>query len=241
METQDLSELASPRDTEAVTHMRQAIASGQHWYLALLEAINLWETAEEVHNGRNYRYLIGSEAFDWLLLTERLLELAGENIPDEERANLICRGRPPLQVNVETFKELIGCLKYRQFLNYFYGITVEEALIQAVTEALMKEWQPLGLPKLVECDSEVYQRIYGQDEAALLKQFRVEKGLIQQNYINLTEIKEFTYWLFKYRVKHCDKAKVASDTKKALDQLHSLGYYNLMLNEETQRRGAYET
>ncbi|GAJ03845.1 unnamed protein product, partial [marine sediment metagenome] len=31
---------------------------------------------------------------------------------------------------------------------------------------------------------------------------------------------EFTYWLFKYRLNHCDKARVASDTKKGLEQLN---------------------
>jgi hypothetical protein len=34
--------------------------------------------------------------------------------------------------------------------------------------------------------------------------------------MNLDELKEFTYWLFKYRVKHSEKSRVASDTKKAL-------------------------
>ena len=32
-------------------------------------------------------------------------------------------------------------------------------------------------------------------------------------------MKEFTYWLFKYRLKRCEKARIASDTKKALDYL----------------------
>ncbi len=36
----------------------------------------------------------------------------------------------------------------------------------------------------------------------------------------LAEMKRFTYWLFKYRVKRCEKAKIASDTKKALGFLH---------------------
>ena len=30
-------------------------------------------------------------------------------------------------------------------------------------------------------------------------------------------MKEFSYWRFKYRLQHCDKARIASDTKKALD------------------------
>ncbi|MFC2059874.1 hypothetical protein ACFLTZ_02115 [Chloroflexota bacterium] len=53
----------------------------------------------------------------------------------------------------------------------------------------------------------------------LLKRFRQDKGYPRLKSISLTELKEFTYWLFKYRLKHCDKARVASDTKKALEQL----------------------
>ena len=53
---------------EAIKHLEQAIAGGKHWYLALLEAIGLWNTAEETYSGRTYHYLIGGEAFDWLLL-----------------------------------------------------------------------------------------------------------------------------------------------------------------------------
>jgi len=53
----------------------------------------------------------------------------------------------------------------------------------------------------------------------LLKQFRHEKGYPQLKSISLTELKEFTYWLFKYRLNHCDKVRVASDTKKGLEQL----------------------
>jgi hypothetical protein len=38
----------------------------------------------------------------------------------------------------------------------------------------------------------------------------------------LRESKEFTYWLFKYRVKHSEPARMASDTKKGLDQLQKM-------------------
>lgn len=37
--------------------------------------------------------------------------------------------------------------------------------------------------------------------------------------MDMTMLKEFTYWSFKYRVKTCDKARIASDTKKALTWL----------------------
>jgi hypothetical protein len=241
MVPRDLTQLLSPRDREAILYLEESIAAGNHWYVAMLEAINIWETTEENHNGRIYRYLIANEAFDWLLLAERLLELAESAIPEEEREALLCRGRPPLCLDVATFKKSIGSLKYRQFLNYFYGITVEEALVQTVTAEVTKEWQPLGLSQLSSCEDEVYRRIYGKDEGALWQQFCMEKALAVPNFTNLTEIREFTYWLFRYRVSHCDKAKVASDTKKGLDQLRALGYFELMVNEERQRREVDET
>jgi hypothetical protein len=40
--------------------------------------------------------------------------------------------------------------------------------------------------------------------------------------MDLTEHKELTYWLFKYRVRNSDKARVASDTRKGLAQLQRM-------------------
>ena len=37
--------------------------------------------------------------------------------------------------------------------------------------------------------------------------------------MDLKESKEFTYWLFKYRLSKSDKARIASDTRKGLQQL----------------------
>jgi len=206
-------------DAEAIKHLQQAVSSGKHWYIALLEAIGLWTTAEETYNGTTYRYLIADEAFDWLVLAERLCQTVDSLLPEDEELALLFRGKPPLDLTTDRFKELIGSRKYHQYLNYFYGISVEEALVVAVQNEVRKERHTSGYnnePNLVD---EVYQRIYGATKAVLLKRFRQEKGYHQTRSISLTELKEFTYWLFKYRLKHCDKARVASDTKKALGQL----------------------
>ena len=209
---------------EAVRYLEQAIASGKHWYIALLEAIGLWTVAEEVHNGRHYHYLIAGEAFDWLLLAERLCEVADGLLPDEEKTALLFHGQPPLNLTKEKFKELIGSAKYQQYLNYFYGITVEEVLILAVREEVRKERRASGYNREHDVANEAYRRIYGATEAVLLKHFRKEKGCRHLESISLTELREFTYWLFKYRLEHCDKARIASDTKKALQQLHNNGF-----------------
>jgi hypothetical protein len=203
---------------EAIRHLEQAILSGEHWYIALLEAIRLWAGSEETCNGRHYCYLIDGEALDWLLLAERLCEAVDYLVPEEEKLVLLFQGRPPLRLTKEKFKGLIGAAKYRQYLNYFYGVTVEEALVLAVQGEVRKEWRASAYSEH-NLLNEVYQRIYGATKATLLKRFRRERGYPQLKSISLTELREFTYWLFKYRLKNCDKARVASDTKKALGQL----------------------
>jgi hypothetical protein len=218
MSTQGLT-VTRGGNTEAIRHLEQAILSGKHWYIALLEAIGLWTDGEETYNGRHYRYLIDGEAFDWLLLAERLCEAVDSLLPEEEKLALLFHGQPPIRLTKEKFKQLIGSGKYHQYLNYFYGITVEEALILAVQEEVRKEKRTLGYNKEHNLTNEVYQRIYGATKAVLLKRFRREKRYPRLRSISLTELKEFTYWLFKYRLKQCDKARVASDTKKALEQL----------------------
>ncbi len=213
------SDSNSAGDAEAIKHLGQAIAEGKHWYIALLGAIGLWTTAGEVHGGRTYHYLIDGEAFDWLLLAERLCETVDRLLPEEEKAALLFHGRPPLSLSAREVKSLIGSSKYRQYLNYFYGVTIEEVLLLAVQEEIDKEKLVLGYRGKRESTDEVYRRIYDTTRAALLKRFRQERGYPHRRSIDLNEMKEFTYWLFKYRLKQCEKAKIASDTKKALEYL----------------------
>ena len=213
------NQLTPAGDDEAIRYLKQAITSGKHWYIALLEAIGLWTKAEETHNGRTYRYLIAGEAFDWLLLAERLCEAVDGLLPKDDKIALLLYGKLPLNLTKERFKEIIGLNKYRQYLNYFYGVTVEEALILTVQEEVRKERWTSGYSEEYDTINDVYRRIYGATKTMLLKHFRQEKGYPQLKSISLNELKEFTYWLFKYRLKQCDKAKVASDTKKALERL----------------------
>ena len=208
-------------DAAAVNYFKQAINNGRHWYLALLETIGRWEAASETIDGYTYCYLIAGEAFDWLLLAERLCRTADGLLPDDEKTNLLFRGQPPLNLPKEQFRTLIGDVKYYQYLNYFYGITVEEAIVQAIQDEVRKEQWGFGHSQDKDTTNEVYRRIYGSTKAILLRHFRRDKSYPQRKSISLTELKEFTYWLFKYRLKHCEKTKMASDTKRALCWLDS--------------------
>ena len=212
----DSSEVSA--DSESVRHLKDAIAQGRQWYLALLEAIGLWDKTEEVINGRHYRYLIANEAFDWLLLAERLLQEVRHLVSEDEMADLLFCGKEPLKVKPEQFREIIGEAKYAAYLNFFYGVTVEEALFLAVEEKVRKE-QHLYAADSDRIAEMTYQQIYNETGTELLRMFRQERGYPQRKSMELPEAREFTYWLFKYRLQTCDKERVASDTKRGLIEL----------------------
>ncbi|NWF77361.1 MAG: hypothetical protein HXY36_02000 [Chloroflexi bacterium] len=212
----------STRDTQAIQGLKSAIAAGKNWYVALLEAIRLWGSSEEDYDGRHYRYLVDNEAFDWLVLAGRLCEEVDGLIPEKELINLLFFDRPPIELSREEFRNLISAPKYKAYLNFLYGILVEKFLVLAITEEIRKKKRVLGLNSDNGVVDEAYQLIYGDTQLALLKEFRRERHHPQLKSISLSELNEFTYWLFKYRIKVRDKSRVASDTKKALIKLHEV-------------------
>ena len=207
-------------DIQAIEHLKEAIAAGKHWYLALLEAIKLWTSPEEDYNGRHYRYLIDNEAFDWLVLAERLCEEVDGLIPENELIDLLFFDRPPIELTKEEFRELVGKAKYQAYLNYLYGVLVEQILLLTIAEEIRKRKRVLGLVKDGGVIDEAHQRIYGATQQELVARFRKEKHYPKRRSTSLTEVNEFTYWLFKQRLKGSDKSCVASDTQKALVKLH---------------------
>jgi len=205
--------------SEAIDHLLKTIAQGTPWHVALLEAVALWDVAEETNDGLLRRYLIAGEALDWMLVAERLCEAATAAIPAGEAEELLFYGRPLVDITQEQFKGLVGVARYRQYLNYFYGVTVEEALFCAVRGEVRKERWAAGFVRERDPTNEVYRRIYHATGGVLLRRFRKESDYPQRRSTGLLEMKEFSYWLFTYRLKNIDMARVASDTRKALDWL----------------------
>jgi len=216
MSPEEPKSIPTAADIKAIEHLKQAVTSGKHWYIALLEAVKLWKSAEEDYQGRHLHYLINDEAFDWLLLAERLSDEISQYIPEKERVNLLFFDVPPVELSREEFKKLIGPAKYRAYLNYLYGVLVEENLVAAVVDEIRKERLAAGSNKREDIFDKAYRRIYGAGQQTLLDGFRKEKKYAKRKSTNLGELREFTYWLFKYRIKRSDKSRVASDTKKAL-------------------------
>ena len=204
---------------EALEHLRTTIAGGREWPVALLEAMGLWTLAEEVYQDRLYRYLIQGEAFDWLLLAQRLAREADGLIPLADRGRLLRHGGLPPAVSGEEFKRLVGVAKYQSYLNYWYGVTVEAALQAAVRDEVRKERMSQGFSPRTQVTSEAFRRIYGESRAVLMERFL--QGWEQPS-VPLAPhglVKEFTYGLFKERVQQVEKARVASDTRKGLEWL----------------------
>ena len=206
---------------QILEEMRAAVLGGEPWFRSLLAAIARWRLPVEVVDGRRYQYLIGGEAFDWLLLAERILDALSDVIPSAEIDALLYHARPPEEIGADDFRRAIGAPKYRAYLNYLYGITVEEALQLAVEEELEKERRAHVWAKDA-FETTVFQRIYGRGREELLVEFRDERGLGRSETISLEELKEFTYWLFKYRLKTCPPPRVASDTTRGLERLRRL-------------------
>ena len=212
---------ASP-PKEPLARFRYSLERGDDWFGALLEAIARWETSEEEVGDRRYRYLIGGEAFDWLLLAERLCEVADGVIPAEEKEALLFFGKTPQELDAEGFKRAIGAAKHRAHLNFLYGIVVEEALQLVVEEEVLKRHLAHGLEDCTGVEREVFEQIYSRDRDDLFAAYWEERGSAPPEEISYNELREFTYWLFKYRVRQSDPARVASDTRRALTQVSRL-------------------
>ena len=206
-------------DKDAIQHLKQGIIDGKPWHIAVFEAIALWIHPEEDYNKRHYRYLIDCEAFDWLLLAERLCTEISQAIPEKELIDFLFFGKLPQPFSEEEFREIIGEAKYHAYLNYLYGVTVEDFVILAIEEEIHKEHYAHALTNDKEVPADSYQRLYGATHEELLHTFREKRGYQQSDKITLDEMHVFTYWLFKYRLKNSDRARLASDTKKGIDYM----------------------
>ena len=204
---------------EALKRVAERINAGHDWSSALLEAVNLWTLSQEIYEGRLYRYLIQGEAFDLKLLTYRLMQPSKSLIALDEYRRFLFGENVLGSIHKSNIRRILGPFKYQGYLNYWYGITVEMALQLAVFSEVRKEQAGRGRIFKRHNLTEVYGRIYGSIPVMLFEKFRRtldSPGSIKSVF---GDSKEFLYWLFKRRISICEKERVASDTKKALEWL----------------------
>lgn len=214
-----------PDGADVIAQLRARAGRAEPWHVALLRAIGRWNLPYEELAGRQWSYVIGGEALDWLTLAQRLCLEIPDVAPQDELEALLFRGRLPGDVSAERFRQLIGAYRYTAHLNFWYGVVVEEALQLVVEDSIRKS-------RLARCygDSETvveeaYRHLYGETRWDLLPQFLADSGGAwggDPASLSLTAWQEFTYWLFKRRVRKWHPARVASDTRRGLDRLREL-------------------
>lgn len=201
---------------EALEHLRKGMVEGRAWPVVLLESLGMWTSPYEVVGGRRRQYLIENEAFDLMLLADRLLREVRGQVPHAEWRRFSQSGRFPLELAEEEFRAILGDAKVRGLLNYWYGVALEGALLSAVRDEVRKERLGKGVKSQDGLTEAAFVRIYGAARTELLEQFREKRNGAALPEGGAAETKAFTYWLFKLRVDVNEKAKVASDTRKAL-------------------------
>jgi hypothetical protein len=205
---------------------RKLDAPGADWMTSLFDTIAEWPLAHESALERDFVYLIDGEAFDWLALVERLLLEPSLKFPDDARDRLLGSPGFPDEMSETEFKRRIGPAKHRAYLNYFYGVTVEQALLLAVEDEIRKRRYSNGLLPSDTRSDDAYVHLYGERPGTLLQAFRKERPDLAGNpraraprTTSMRQAVAFTYWLFKRRLNTADPARLASDTKKGLEQL----------------------
>ncbi|MCY3958804.1 MAG: hypothetical protein OXG65_10980 [Chloroflexi bacterium] len=192
------------------------LEAGSHWYLAALRACGEWRLADEVHQGRRLTYLVAGEALDLVLLIDRIASTRRDAVPRVERDELRFHGRPPVFVPGDTFASALGEARYTAYLNHFYGVDVEEAVVHAVElEA--------GKAHLLDRGAvDAYFMVYGKTLQELLATYRAARGLREAGGVRWVDWKDFTYWCFRLRLRTQVPARIASDTRKGIALLQRL-------------------
>ena len=202
--------------------LRKSIVGGTDWFTSIVRAVAMWPTPEEWYRGRRYNYFIEGEAFDWMLLVERLCAELNTLVPRDQIEEILFSDRFFSRYSLSEIADLLGVEKYRAYLNYYYGVVVEEALQLATEMEVHKRHSGNGIRYVDDYSEESHVKIYGRSRKSLLDAYCKDKGFPLMSSMSVGEVREFTYWLFKYRTNSSDSAKIASDTKKGLEQLQRM-------------------
>ena len=208
-----------------IDQLRQRAGREEFWHVALLQAMSRWSLTHEYTAGRDWQYVIGGEALDGLTLAQRLCLEISDVVPQFELESLLFRGQWPERISSERLRELIGPYRYTALLNFRYGVVVEEALQLVAEESIRKSRLARCYQDSDQVIEDSYRHLYGDTRAVLMAEFLRDSGGTwgaDAESLSLTAWQEFTYWLFKRRVKKWHPARVASDTRRGLERLREL-------------------
>ena len=210
---------------DIIANLKRTAGVDTPWHLAVLQAVGEWSLPHEFWDDRDWRYVVGGEALDWLTLAQRLCMEIPHAVPAGELEALLFHGRFPHRIGPARFREMIGPYRYTAVLNFRYGVVVEEALQLVAEDVIRKNRLARCYQDSEEVVEDAFRHLYGETRDALLISFLMESGGVwgdDLERLSLSAWNEFTYWLFKRRVRKWHPARVASDTRRGLEKLREL-------------------
>ena len=205
------------KEQEILRQLKRDLKNGEDARRSLLSASAKWSLSEEVIKDAHHCYILAGEAFDLVSLMSRLAGDCEGVIPREDLADAVFVDEYALIMLNETLRMELGSVKYNQYLNYFYGVLLEEILIFATEDEVKKMYTSNGFRNVDKETDIAFSRLYGANERTLLDRYCAELGYGPiKGDMTVTRKQEFTYWLFKFRMRSAEPAKAASDVSKAL-------------------------
>ncbi|MBH52209.1 MAG: hypothetical protein CL785_03535 [Chloroflexi bacterium] len=202
-----------------IISLRSSIQKHGNWKYFLLKAIGEWPlVTEEFKKGIQYNYLIFGEAFDWPLLARRLTRELIDLVNPNEVIHDLNNGEFMHAFTQNEIKDLLGTIKYRGYLNYWYGVIVEESLHQVSSKMLLKDLISKGFHDQKVDNELVLMHLYEQNNSFLLQEFF--DSLKSNETVSTNRLSVWIlYFLFKRRVNKGEPTRVASDTNIAIERL----------------------
>ena len=210
-----------------------ALNNGENWKDVVLEIIRIWRIPEEKKGNHKSTYLISGEAFNWIRLVIRIVNSSNIEIPEDEIKKFLFSGFLPNSLSEDEFKSKIGDSKFKGWQNYYYGIIVEQGVIELTKINIMKEVFSTGINISDERLEIVFDEIYGNSFEVLWKDFNLNtSGVNRKYYLPKTtgesESEEFIYWLFKRRLSKSTPEVFASRVNEALKYLDNVKMNNII-------------
>ena len=164
-------------EQEILGQLKQDLAASRHPGESLLLACSKWSLSAEMVNGVYYEYVLAQEAFDLISLMNRLAIDCKGLIPAKDLSDAVFADEYELVSSGENLRGLLGPVKYNQYLNYFYGVLLEEILIFAIEDEVRKMYTSNGFRNVARETDIALTRLYGASERTLLDRYCQELGV----------------------------------------------------------------
>lgn len=207
------------------------------WRENIFDATSRWHLPlEKVSGDDEYVYFIAGEAFNWRRLAERLAWHIELLLPDE----LVVELRQWVEddhifggIEESDFRRILGSDKWRAYLNYFYGVTLERCLLVYAGNRIGKQEFSRGRHVTDDALDDAFVALYDASEQELWAQFVAENNAADaeddvdtshpDEARSTAQDDEFTYWLFKRRIASTYQVHIAHEVKHGLELFDNVG------------------